>query len=142
MSTVDRFLSRFAKEFDFYQEAAHICSQQCEIILEQNGKRALVTYRAKRPDKLRDKVLGRNKTKPYKDVAEIYDNIVDLAGVRIALYFPGDLSEVEKLLNSTFIVHKTKVFPKDSPPAEIREAILWLCCTALPSASCARIVIY
>src|SRR5918912_2760500 len=115
MSIVDEFLSRYAKEFDFYQEAARICSQQCEIMLEQSGKRALVTYRAKRPDRLKDKVIDRNNKNPYKDVNEVYKDIADLAGVRIALYFPGDVIEVEKLINSAFIVDKTKIFPRDSP---------------------------
>src|SRR6185503_18176019 len=118
MSIVDRFIARYTKEFDFYQEASRICSQQCEIVLEQSGKRALVTYRAKRPDKLKDKVLNRNKENTYKDVADIYDDIVDLAGVRIALYFPGDIDEVEKLINATFKVERTKIFPRDSGPAK------------------------
>jgi ppGpp synthetase/RelA/SpoT-type nucleotidyltranferase len=40
----------------------------------------------------------------------------DLAGVRIALYFPGDVEEVHRLLESLFLIQKQKNFPGDSPP--------------------------
>src|SRR5713101_2474344 len=114
MSLLDDFLSRYAREIDFYTEVARLCARQCETRLEQMGIRAIVTFRAKRPDRLREKVNARAAEKNYQRVEEIYDDVVDLAGVRIALYFPGDIIEVENVLNSQFVVRHTKVFPRDS----------------------------
>jgi ppGpp synthetase/RelA/SpoT-type nucleotidyltranferase len=105
-------LDRYFREFDFYQEAARLCAQRCETELDQNGVRAIVSYRAKRQDRLRGKVEHRNKSKYYQTVDDIYDDIVDLAGVRIALYFPDDFEEVQKIINSTFVVGDTRTYPK------------------------------
>jgi ppGpp synthetase/RelA/SpoT-type nucleotidyltranferase len=110
----DEFLSRYLKEYDFYTEAARICASQAETILESNGIRAIVTFRAKRYDRLDDKIEKRAKTKNYQTIEDIYADIIDLAGVRIALYFPGDREDVEKLINERFKVKKTKRFPDNS----------------------------
>jgi ppGpp synthetase/RelA/SpoT-type nucleotidyltranferase len=72
-----------------------------------------VSYRAKRPDRLKARVSQRHRDKNYQKVEEIYDDIIDLAGVRIALYFPGDLDEVERLLRNAFDVSNSKVFPDE-----------------------------
>ena len=76
-----------------------------------------MTYRAKRPERLSDKVNSRDKTANYQTVDAIYKDIVDLAGIRIALYFPGDIDEVEKIITSKFVISKTKRFPADSERA-------------------------
>jgi ppGpp synthetase/RelA/SpoT-type nucleotidyltranferase len=118
MAVIDDFLSRYRREYDYYQQVARLCAQMCEAELEQNGVRAIVTNRAKRPDRLRAKIEQRNKTKKYATVETIYEDLVDLAGVRIALYFPGDTEEVERLINAKFSVRSSKEFPRDSnPPA-------------------------
>lgn len=116
MSITEQFLTRYLREYDFYQEAARICAQRCETELEQSGIRSIVTYRAKRPDRLRGKVDSRNKEKNYKTPEDIYKDLVDLAGVRIALYFPGDMDEVEKIISSKFSLDNKKIFPRDSSP--------------------------
>ena len=113
-SISDQFINRYVKELDFYQEAARLCAQECEVELGRSGIRAMVTFRAKRVDKLREKVAARNKAKTYTTVDQIYADIIDLAGVRIALYFPGDVDEVDKMINSRFEILRTKEFPKDS----------------------------
>ena len=61
MSVIDSFISRYVREFDYYQEAARLRAQQCEADLEQSGVRCIVTYRAKRVDRLREKVEDRDK---------------------------------------------------------------------------------
>jgi ppGpp synthetase/RelA/SpoT-type nucleotidyltranferase len=114
MSVVDNFLARYVREVDFYQEAARLCSERCETELEQNGVRAIVSHRAKRLDRLREKVESRKDEKGYRRVEDIYEDIVDLAGVRIALYFPSDIDEVERIIKSRFVVENTKEFPRHS----------------------------
>ncbi|MFB0846554.1 GTP pyrophosphokinase [Paenibacillus oleatilyticus] len=111
ISVIDKFLSRYSREYDYYHKLALLCARQCENILDENGIRAIVTSRAKRPDRLREKLEKRDGEKPYTRVETVYEDIVDLAGVRIAIYFPKDREEIDKLINNTFYVHKKKIFP-------------------------------
>jgi ppGpp synthetase/RelA/SpoT-type nucleotidyltranferase len=108
---IDNFIQTYQREFDFFQEAARLCAQQCERLLEGNGIRAIVSYRAKRPDRLRDKLIKRNADKNYQTLDDIRGDIVDLAGVRAALYFPGDRATFSKLIADSF----DRVVPKEFP---------------------------
>jgi len=111
MSIIDNFLLRYAKEYDFYNELARQVAAICESIIQRSGIRAIVTYRAKKPDSLREKLLKRNAYKKYQSIEQIYRDIVDLSGVRIAIYFPGDREEIGRLIESEFITEKVKRFP-------------------------------
>jgi ppGpp synthetase/RelA/SpoT-type nucleotidyltranferase len=113
MSIIDQFLEDYKQHMDRYERLAQLCAIQCESGLRRNGLRALVTYRAKRLDSLLEKVTSRNAEKNYQSIDEIYEDIVDLAGVRIALYFPGDRTEVDAFIRSQFIVEHVKNFPED-----------------------------
>lgn len=112
MTIIEEFLDRYSREFDAYAEAARLVQVICEENLLENGIRAIVSSRAKRSDRLRDKVLERNKSKKYGSVDQIYKDIVDLAGVRIALYFPGDIDEVHKIIKGRFKILRSKTFPE------------------------------
>lgn len=111
MNIIDAFLLRYAKEYDFYIELAHQVATICETIIHRNGIRAIVTYRAKKPDSLKDKLIKRNSYKKYQSIEQIYRDIVDLSGVRIAIYFPGDREEIGRLIEAEFITNKIKKFP-------------------------------
>ena len=75
--------------------------------------RAMVTSRAKRPDRLREKLENRNKERPYHQVKDIYRDIIDLAGVRVALYFPADRERVGTIITELFReARKARNFPK------------------------------
>ena len=115
-SPIDDFLLQYVTQFDFFQEASRLCAQKCETALKQNGIRSIVTYRAKAFDTLRAKLEKRNAKEQYKTAEDCKADMPDLAGVRIALYFPGDLEEVHRLLESQFTIQKEKIFPRDSPP--------------------------
>lgn len=109
---LEDFYLQYLKEYDFFSEAAHLCANQIESSLNNSGIRAIVTFRAKNPERLKEKLVQRDKKKKYKSFEEIYSDIVDLAGVRIALYFPADREEVQKLIESKFIVSSPiKKFP-------------------------------
>ena len=125
MTIIDQFIERYRKEYDYYLEVAKLCAQQCETSLKASGIRAIVTYRAKRIESLKNKVEGRNKTKKFQTVDEIYNDIIDFAGVRIALYFPSDRDEVNKHIVDGFLVLNTpKQFPgevKDKEPSSYKK---------------------
>jgi ppGpp synthetase/RelA/SpoT-type nucleotidyltranferase len=111
MSVIDVFLKQYTKEYDYYYELARKVASICETVLQRNGIHAVVTYRAKRPDSLREKLIKRNEEKSYQTIEDIYQDIADLAGVRIATYFPGDRSEIARLIEAEFIADKAKYFP-------------------------------
>jgi ppGpp synthetase/RelA/SpoT-type nucleotidyltranferase len=113
VSLIDEFLEHYNREFDYYAEVARIVQQQLEATLLSHGIRAMVTSRAKRPDRLRDKLIKRNREKEYLGFNDIYEDVIDLAGVRVALYFPGDRERVGVLIDELFEpVRKPKTFPE------------------------------
>jgi ppGpp synthetase/RelA/SpoT-type nucleotidyltranferase len=111
MPLIEDFLKEYSKKIDFYREAGRICAHICETNMEQMGIRTIVTSRAKRVDRLRDKLEKRSLTKKYSSFEEIEEDIADLAGVRIALYFPGDLVKVQNFIEACFQVKECRVFP-------------------------------
>lgn len=102
MDVIEEFLRQYEREYDFYFGVARLTARRCEIALSDSGVRHLVTFRAKRVDRLRDKLVKRNQEKSYPDVEAIRNDIVDLAGVRIALFFPGDQEKTEAFVEEAF----------------------------------------
>lgn len=113
MDVVDEFIKRYSREYDYYHEVARFCAQLCELKLHSNGIRAIVTFRAKNILKLREKLVKRKKEKLYQTYDDICHDIVDLSGVRIALYFPNDRTVVDKLIKDSFVDIKDKLFPEE-----------------------------
>ena len=109
---IKEFVSRYEKEFDFYQNLSLNVERKIKNHLSKSGVRAIVSSRAKSISRLDVKLEDRDKKKNYKHVNEIYDDMVDLAGVRVALYFPGDMNLVEEIIGKNFKVHKSKKFPE------------------------------
>ncbi len=116
MSLIDDFINRYRKEFDYYDQAARLVAQLLDSSLQSAGIRAIVTSRAKSPVRLEDKVRQRAREKNYATVDEIYADIVDLAGTRVALYFPADRNQVGKLIEDQFILLAKKEFPSGGIP--------------------------
>ncbi len=111
MSVISGFIEQYTKRLDFYREAARICAQVCETNMEQMGIRTIVTSRAKKPERLRDKLEKRGFQKNYNSYEDICEDIADLSGVRIALYFPGDLYKVQQFIEGHFRVKECRIFP-------------------------------
>jgi len=118
---IDSFLAQYRKEFDFFDQAARLVHQQLDAQLQASGLRAIVTFRAKAPNSLERKLRQRahQKQKAYKSIAAVYSDIVDLAGVRVALYFPSDRDEIDKIISRSFILTQPrKEFPVSSPQSK------------------------
>lgn len=109
---IEYFLSSYPKRRDFFERVAAICREQCREVLLQNGIQHIVTSRAKQQDRLRDKLYsGWSEGKSYPSEEFIFKDIGDLAGVRVALYFPGDRSEATSLLLDQFLpIKEPKIF--------------------------------
>lgn len=110
---IDEFMSRYNKEYDFYFNLAKQVEGELEKHLRDSGVRCIVSSRAKSPDRLRVKITGRNVEKCYQDVDAVFEDIVDLSGVRVAIYFPDNMAEVDKVIRDLFTVEKEKKFPED-----------------------------
>lgn len=111
MKIIDDFIKQYNKEFDYYQKLSQIVASKIEDQLFKRGIKAIVTHRAKRPDRLKDKLLKRNEEKQYKSVDDIFNDIVDLAGIRVSLYFPSEREIIDEIINELFQVEKKKEFP-------------------------------
>jgi len=78
----------------------------------------MVTSRAKSPARLEAKVRQRARTKTYATLEDISKDIVDLAGARVALYFPGERDQVDRLVRQLFtLLGPAKEFPASSKPS-------------------------
>lgn len=94
-------------------------AQTLETNLRSAGVRAIVTSRAKNPARLEAKVKQRATKKKYIDVSAIFDDIVDLAGVRVALYFPGERQEVGRIIQSLFeLTDEPREFPSPTTSSQ------------------------
>lgn len=115
---VSEFVSSFSEQWEAYLVLARENAERCEGILLGHGIQAIVSSRAKSPERLRAKILRRQgeRGRPYASAEEIFSDIVDLAGVRIALYFPDDAEIVEALLRRNFDVIGSKQHEGDQPP--------------------------
>jgi ppGpp synthetase/RelA/SpoT-type nucleotidyltranferase len=116
MSSIDEFIARYTKEYDFYDQAARIVARLLEKELQATGIRSIVTPRAKSISRLKTKCLQREKKHgSYVSVDQIFEDIKDLSGVRIALYFPGQRSQVEGIVERLFhVADKRTDFPVTS----------------------------
>ena len=104
MDLINQFIENYKKKLTFYENLGRISSSQLEDALQSAGIRAMVTYRIKNPGRLKSKVLRRNAKRsiPYKNMKEIYEDIADLCGIRVSLYFPGDRVKVDSLISDLF----------------------------------------
>jgi ppGpp synthetase/RelA/SpoT-type nucleotidyltranferase len=117
MGMIEDFLARYRKEYDFYSQAGRLVAQTLESNLQAAGVRCIVTNRAKAIARLDAKCRQRAAAKDYQSVEDIFTDIVDLAGVRVALYFPAERDQVDNLINRLFVqVEPSKEFPERSTP--------------------------
>src|SRR5258708_4093057 len=127
MRLIEEFLSRYRREFDYFDQAGRLVGQQLDTRLQATGVRAIVTSRAKNPKRLAEKLQQRSVSRQYSSFDDIYSDLADLAGVRVALYFPGERFEVDKIINDRFLLLESpKEFPAASkPPYEKRFSGYW-----------------
>lgn len=118
MDLIYQFIENYKRKLSFYESVGRLAANQLELSLQTAGIRAMVTFRAKSPNRLKSKVQRRNSQRsvPYKNMREIYEDIADLVGVRVSLYFPGDRNKMNSLISENFELLETKQFPEQSKP--------------------------
>lgn len=116
MELINLFIENYKKKMTYFEKAARLAAIQLEEDLQAAGIQALVTSRAKNPGRLKRKLQLRNteRPEPYKNLKDIYEDIADLSGVRVSLYFPGDRDKVDTVVNDLFDTLEIRQFPKQS----------------------------
>lgn len=116
-AAIDEFIDRYSREIDHHERLARTCKEHLESVLRQHGVKAIVTHRAKSPNRLYQKLLARlekrrqRRTALYGNAEEVRDDIADLAGVRAALYFPGDRERIDEFIGRNMEVVERRHFP-------------------------------
>jgi ppGpp synthetase/RelA/SpoT-type nucleotidyltranferase len=115
---IEDFIARYTKEYDFYDRAGRIAAQSLEADLQAAGVRSIVTSRAKSISRLEEKCRKRVRDRgDYSSVDAIFEDIVDLAGVRVALYFPAERDQVDGAIARLFhLISPKKIFPEKAFP--------------------------
>ncbi|GAQ06501.1 hypothetical protein ALT_3822 [Aspergillus lentulus] len=103
---IEDFVASYEKQRDFYCRTAIAVRRVCEAALERHHIPCLVSHRAKEAASLRKKLYARQLLRGhvYSSREEIKNEISDLAGVRIALYYPRHGEAVKRILNDEFTV--------------------------------------
>jgi ppGpp synthetase/RelA/SpoT-type nucleotidyltranferase len=106
-TVIEQFLAWYEERRSDYVSIAQESAGRLAQALSDAGVPHKVEYRAKGIDRLRIKVNGRKKDTEYGNVDDVVTDIVDLAGVRVLLYFPSDKDRVEKIITENFEVHSS-----------------------------------
>ena len=53
MDLINQFIENYKKKFNYYESVGRLAAGQLEAILRSSGIRAIVTYRAKNPGRLK-----------------------------------------------------------------------------------------
>jgi ppGpp synthetase/RelA/SpoT-type nucleotidyltranferase len=109
---IQSFIDAYRRQENYYRDLAQTVERLLESQLDAQGVRALVTARSKSVERLRGKLEQRNAAKSYKTHDEIRADIRDLAGVRVALYFPSDITSVESIMEAFFRIDRRDELPK------------------------------
>ena len=108
---IETFVHDFEKRKGEYIRVKEFVQNKIDLALKDAGIMAIVTARIKDSERLKEKLINRNEKMKYTSLREIEEDIVDLIGVRIALYFPNDREKVEAIVRKCFDIIKIKEFP-------------------------------
>ena len=109
-----KFVGEFKRDEKEYKSVCSAARRRIKAALDKEGIMAIVTARVKDPDRLLQKLKNREKEygRRYATREEIFGDIHDLVGARIALYFPSDAAKLRPLLERDFeLQQEPKIFP-------------------------------
>ncbi len=105
------FLEGYHREINYYKDLASGAEDFLRSQLVEQGVSAIVSSRAKSLDRVEAKIQKLYATASPASNEQVRQDIYDLAGVRVALYLPGQQSTVARVIEDEFTVIKSKVFP-------------------------------
>lgn len=97
----------YRQQLTRFEEAAEAVATRAQRELRARAVRTLVSFRAKHPDDVANKLRDRSKKDParydFEKLRRTFDRIVtDLAGCRIVVYRPRDVETVRDAIEKTF----------------------------------------
>lgn len=104
-TVISEALARYERERDRYLKlAGRVADISGKDIVEANAIRAQVTSRAKSPKSFESKIrrLAKSQDKEFPTVDVVFEEIGDLAGVRIATWRPDDEDLVAQEISKRF----------------------------------------
>jgi ppGpp synthetase/RelA/SpoT-type nucleotidyltranferase len=123
--TIKKAVQRYHREYDRYLKLAARVAEICRAeVVEDNAIRAQVTSRAKTPKSLEGKLrrFATTGKKSMPDVDAVFDQIRDLAAVRVATYEQRHEEQVVALIGKRFVeagdqppTHERKDKNRDDP---------------------------
>ena len=113
MEIINNFNKAYKEKIDFYERYARVTKELCETLLMDKEIPAIVTSRAKTKASARDKAVKRRQEANYETSEGVFEDLVDLAGVRIALFFPDQEAEVDEMLKGFFKPHHDHKMPRE-----------------------------
>jgi ppGpp synthetase/RelA/SpoT-type nucleotidyltranferase len=115
VDVIAAFVSSYAQHLERYEAAARAIRQDLRALLQGEGLRAIVTSRAKGADRLEQRLRRRHGERPYETLEDVRDDVHDLVGARVALYYPGTQSRVNRLIEERFeSLSPPRAFPASS----------------------------
>lgn len=103
---IEEAVARYSRERDRYLKLALRVADLCRTtVVEGNAIRAQVTFRTKSVQSFEDKLVrfSRRPDKDFKTADDVFAQISDFAGVRIATYRPEDEERVIALVSGLFV---------------------------------------
>ena len=113
MDIIESFLLEYQNNESAYEIVRKSVKKTLKSLVDDAGIMAIVSARVKDADRLKEKLLDRDKEAKYSSHHDIIADIPDFIGARIALYFPNDKEKIEVLLSRCFTIEKTKTFPSE-----------------------------
>lgn len=113
MDIIESFILEYKNNESAYGLIRKSVEEMLKSLVDDAGIMAIVSARVKDPDRLKEKLLDRDKEAKYSSHDDIVADIPDFIGARIALYFPNDKEKIEALLSRCFIIEKIKNFPSE-----------------------------
>lgn len=89
---IDAAVGRYRREIDRHSKLVDLVASACRELIRDNAIPAAVQFRVKDPERLHGKL--QKYWKDYETVDEVFSQLKDLAGVRIATYVESDRERV------------------------------------------------
>ena len=117
---IEEATERYTREIDRYIKLTRTVEEICtRNLVQSGGLQANITARTKSPfsfGKKLHRLLKRREKSEWNSVDDIFNNLSDFSGVRIALYSESDTKFVIERLKELFELPPKKVDPKDKFP--------------------------
>jgi ppGpp synthetase/RelA/SpoT-type nucleotidyltranferase len=103
---IQEVLVRYEREYDRYAKLTEYVYERCLRIVDMTGVRATVQRRTKASQSLRNKLLRIQRRVPadprFRSVEDVFNNMSDLAAVRISPYLEADRTKLVSKLQEAF----------------------------------------